>query len=459
MENTAPQGQIEPPPRASAGLNRNRDFLKLWAGETVSAFGTYIGDVSISFAAVIALGATPLQMGLLTMATNLPALLFSLFTGVWVDRVRRRALMIACDVGRFVLLASIPLAAIAGILRMQQLYAVILCASLLDLIFGVAYQAYLPTLVTSEQLLAANSRLTASSSVAMVSGWSLAGWIVEWVGAPFAVGIDAVSFLASAAAIVSIDKPESASQPEGKTASVIGEMLEGARFLLVEPRVRGIGVATLVNGLASGLLSAIFVLYLVDSLGFKTGPLGFMFAAGGASAFVGSLLAQRVSTRFGMGPVMVFTFAMNAVGIGVIALAYGPTVRSAGLIVAQQILGGLGLTIYSITAISVVQVLTPQAMMGRVMASFRFIFTASLMVGAPLAGFTSAAFGIRATIVAGSLVLFAAATVLAFSPAARIRDAAELTNGALGVPAEEPAIKDQNEPAGSEETALVGKQK
>ena len=150
-------------------------------------------------------------MGLLTMATNLPALLFSLFTGVWVDRVRRRILMIACDIGRFALLVTIPLAAVAGVLKMPQLYLVILCASLLDLIFGVAYQAYLPSLVPAEQLLAGNSRLTASASVAMVSGWSLAGWIVEWIGAPFAIGIDAISFLASAVAIASIDKPETAS--------------------------------------------------------------------------------------------------------------------------------------------------------------------------------------------------------------------------------------------------------
>lgn len=442
MDEAATQSQLDGSSRLSSGLNHNRDFMKLWAGEAVSAFGTYIGDVSISFAAVIALGATPLQMGLLTMATNLPALLFSLFTGVWVDRVRRRVLMIACDLGRFVLLVSIPLAAIAGMLKMQQLYAVILCASLLDLVFGVAYQAYLPSLVSSEELLAANSRLTASSSVAMVSGWSLAGWIVEWFGAPFAVGIDAVSFLASAVAVVSIDKPETVPEPRSETASVVGEMLEGARFLLLEPRVRGIGIATLVNGLASGLLSAVFVLYLVDSLGFKTGPLGFMFAVGGASALVGSILAQRLSARFGMGPAMVFTFTMNAVGMGLIAFAYGPTVRSAGLIVAQQILGGLGLTIYSITATSVVQVLTPQAMMGRVMASFRFIFTSSLMIGAPLAGLMSAAVGIRATILAGSLVLLVAATLLAFSPAAHIGNADELSNKAIAARPEESAIED-----------------
>ena len=442
MNETAAHDQVDSSLKASAALNRNRDFLKLWAGETVSAFGTYIGDVSISFAAVIALRATPLQMGLLTMATNLPALLFSLFTGVWVDRVRRRILMIACDIGRFALLVTIPLAAVAGVLKMPQLYLVILCASLLDLIFGVAYQAYLPSLVPAEQLLAGNSRLTASASVAMVSGWSLAGWIVEWIGAPFAIGIDAISFLASAVAIASIDKPETASQPRGSTTTVVGEMLEGARFLLLEPRVRGIGLATLGSGLASGLLSAVWVIYLVDSLGFKTGPLGFMFAVGGASAFVGSLLAQRLSARVGIGPVMVLTFAMNGVGVGLLTFAYGPTIRSATLIVGQQLLGGLGLTVYGITATSVVQGLTPQAMMGRVMGSFRFIFTASLMVGAPLAGLASAAVGMRMTIAAGSLIFLAAATVLAFSPDSHIRHADELSSGSVGTAAETTECKD-----------------
>ena len=144
------------------GLNPNRDFLMVWFCEAVSDLGTYIGSVSISFAAVIALGATPLQMALLAMATNLPALLFSLFTGVWVDRLRRRPLMIACDLGRFVLLVTVPLAALAGILRMPHLYAVIFAASLLDLVFGVAYRAYLPSLVPTEHLLPANSRLTAT---------------------------------------------------------------------------------------------------------------------------------------------------------------------------------------------------------------------------------------------------------------------------------------------------------
>ena len=219
-------------------------------------------------------------------------------------------------------------------------------------------------------------------------------------------------------------------------------MLEGARFLLLEPRVRGIGLATLGSGLASGLLSAVWVIYLVDSLGFKTGPLGFMFAVGGASAFVGSLLAQRLSARVGIGPVMVLTFAMNGVGVGLLTFAYGPTLRSATLIVGQQLLGGLGLTVYGITATSVVQGLTPQAMMGRVMGSFRFIFTASLMVGAPLAGLASAAVGMRMTIAAGSLIFLAAATVLAFSPDSHIRHADELSSGSVGTAAETTECKD-----------------
>lgn len=266
-----------------------------------------------------------------------------------------------------------------------------------------------------------------------------AGWIVEWIGAPFAVGIDAISFLASAVAIGWIEKPETDPQAREGTATVVGEMLEGARFLLVEPRVRGIGIATTVNGLASGLLSAVFVIYLVDSLGFKTGPLGLMFAVGGVSAFAGSVLAQRVGIRLGLGRAMVLSFATNAIGVGLISFAHGPTLRSKELIVAQQALGGIGLTVYAITATSVVQTLTPQAMMGRVMASFRFIFTAALMVGAPLAGLMSGVIGVRATIALGSIVLLVAATLLAVSPAAGIGNAEEMASGADQTLGEGPA--------------------
>lgn len=415
----------ESAPTSSIGLNRNRDFLKLWAGETVSDLGTYIGGVSISFAAVITLGATPSQMGMLTVASNVPALLFSLLTGVWVDRVRRRPLMIACDLGRFVLLATIPIAAVVGTLRMAQLYAVMLASSMFDLIFGVAYRSYLPSLVADEELVAANSRLTASTSVAMVSGWSLAGWIVQRLTAPFAIGIDAVSFLASALAIGLVRKSEPAPEPRTGELSMLGEIAEGARFLFAERRLRAFGIAALVVGLSHGLLSSAFMLFLVNALGFKTGKLGLMFAAGGASAVFASIAARRVGDRLGIGRAMVAGLALEGAGVALIAFARGSNAGSIALVVAQQTLGGFGGTMTNIYATSVIQAVTPPVMLGRVIASYRFLATATMMAGALVGGLASGPTGLRHTIAAGAAITCLAALSLAMSPVAKIQRADE----------------------------------
>src|SRR5262245_2011428 len=189
---------------ASRSLYRHADFMKLWTGETVSLFGTRIGSDAMSFAAVITLRATPFQMGLLSAAGYLPSVGFSLVTGAWVDRLRRRPIMILADLGRTAVLATVPLAAIYAALTMRHLYAVMLLAALLDIFFDISYRTYLPTLVDREQLLDANGKLTASSSLAEVAGFSICGWLVQWITAPFAILIDAVSFLASALAIAII---------------------------------------------------------------------------------------------------------------------------------------------------------------------------------------------------------------------------------------------------------------
>jgi len=161
---------------ASRSLCRHADFMKLWTGETISLFGTRIGSAAMSFAAVITLRATPFQMGLLSAAGYLPSVVFSLVTGAWVDRLRRRPIMILSDLGRTAVLATVPLAAKYGVLSMRHLYFVVLLAALLDLLFDISYRTYLPTLVQREQLLDANSKLTASSSLAEVAGFSICGW-------------------------------------------------------------------------------------------------------------------------------------------------------------------------------------------------------------------------------------------------------------------------------------------
>ena len=202
--------------------------MKLWTGETISEFGSKVGGVAVSFLAVIALHATPAQMAALAVWRTVPALLFSLFAGVWVDRLRRRPLMIGADLANIVLLASIPAAAAFGRLRIEQVYLVMFLTSFADILFSVGYRAYLPTLVGRDAITQANSILSATEAVAEIGAFGLAGWLVQWLTAPIAIAVDSVSFVFSAIFLRLISKPEDA-PTRRKDSRVARDILDGAR--------------------------------------------------------------------------------------------------------------------------------------------------------------------------------------------------------------------------------------
>jgi Na+/melibiose symporter-like transporter len=289
---------IAAPPRR--GLWANPDFLKLWAGETASEFGSFIGGPALSFAAVITLAATPFQMALLSAAKIIPGLLSPL-AGVWVDRLRRRPIMIGADLAFTMILLTVPLAAVAHLLSMPQLYAVVFITAALDTVFRIAYSAYLPTLVGRDDILEANSKLTASSAVAEVSGFALAGWLVQWLTAPFAVAIDALSFLASIVTLRAIQKPEELVASKDQRRQMFTEIAERARFIAADGQLLTIAVCTAVQAVFDNVVGALYILFVVNTLGFKPGPLGVIFAVGGISSFVGALLARRASRDAGAG--------------------------------------------------------------------------------------------------------------------------------------------------------------
>ena len=187
-----------------SGLWRHGDFLRLWAGQTVSVFGSMIGGTAMSFTAILFLQATPFQIGLLNAMQMIPAFLLGLFAGAWVDRLRRRPIMIWADIGRALALATIPLAALLGGLGLFHLYAVALVVSVLTILFDLSYQAYLPALVGKGSLIEGNSKLSASAAVAEFGGFSIGGWLVQLLSAPVAILVDAVSFVVSAVSVATI---------------------------------------------------------------------------------------------------------------------------------------------------------------------------------------------------------------------------------------------------------------
>ncbi len=243
-------------------LWRHPNFIKLWAGQTVSLFGSQISLLAIPLTAVLILNATPLQMGILTAAEAVPYLLFGLVAGVWVDRLRRRAILIVADVGRFIVLSLIPLDYLLGILRIELLYLLAFLVGTLSIFFDVAYRSYLPSLIEREQLIEGNSKLELSRSVGEIVGPGLAGVLVQVFAAPIAIMVDSLSFLASALSLLWIRTPEEIPKVEVQRKGLRHEVLEGLRFVFGEPMLRALTGSFATLTLFNSLLEAVFVLYV-----------------------------------------------------------------------------------------------------------------------------------------------------------------------------------------------------
>jgi MFS family permease len=401
------------------GLWRHADFLRLWSGQTISVFGSIIGGTAMTFTAIIFLQATPFQIGLLNAMQIVPAFVTGLFAGAWVDRLPRRPLMIGADVGRALLLATIPLAAFLGILHITQVYLVALAVSILSIIFDVAYQSYLPALVGKEELVEGNSKLSASAAVAEFGGFSIGGWLAQLFTAPMAIFIDAGSFLVSAFSVWSIRARELVFIPE-EQPNLRREILEGLKTVWSHALLRPSALVILIVGLADGIYGAVVVLFMSQGLGFEPGVLGMIWAVGGISAFLGAVLSPRVTLRFGAGRVMLVGLLTQIVTMGIIILAQGPTWVSVLIMIFQQFGDGFYVA-YEINNLSFRQNVVEPNMLGRVNATMRFLTLGTALAGALLGGALGELIGLRWTLAVGTAGMVLASLTLGVSPLSKLR--------------------------------------
>ena len=264
-----------------SSLWRHREFLKFWAGAAISDVGSQVTLLAVPLIAALTLQATPWQMGLLAAAGGAPILLVGLFAGVWVDRVRRRPVMIATDLGRAALLLVIPVAAVAGVLRIEILYAVLLLTGALTVLFDVADMSMLPSLVASDRIVEANSKLKSTAAAAQVAGPSVGGVLVSLMTAPFALLADALSFLFSAAFIAGTRVSETAPDTRGAGAGVLGEITEGFRAVIHDRILLALAGAAATTILFGRMFNAVYVLYMTRDLGLSAMGIGLVFATGG----------------------------------------------------------------------------------------------------------------------------------------------------------------------------------
>ena len=405
------------------GLWRHPDFLRLWTGQTVSVFGSLTTRIALPFTAVIYLNARPFQIALVTAADVIAGIAFGLIAGVWVDRLRRRPMMIAADIGRALIVLSVPLVAVFGTLHIEQLYAVAFLAGILTTFFDVAYQSYLPTLVDVDELVEGNSKLAASASVAEFAAFGSAGWLVQIITGPGAMLIDAASFVVSAVSIASIRTAEAPPAPAAERQTMLVEVRDGARAILENSTLCIITASWVLLSLASGMMSATFLLFTARELGFSPGVLGLIFAVGGVTSFVGAVLAERCRRAFGVGGAMTIGLTMGGAGFLIMSGAPHASILAAALLIAQQMISDPGWTVYEINQISLRQAIAPPAMLGRVNASVRFLGLVAMLAGTLSAGAIAGTLGARPVIMLAGGAVLAAAAVIALSPVRKLKAA------------------------------------
>jgi MFS family permease len=404
------------------GLWRQPDFLKLWVGETISLAGSQVTTLALPLTAVLVLNASAGEMGLLRAVGTAPFLLFGLVAGVWIDRLSRRPIVIGADLGRALLLASIPLASFLGYLRLEQLYVVTFLVAVLTLFFDVAHMSLLPSVVPRTDLVAANSKLAGSYSVVSIGGPGLAGGLVQLVTAPVAILLDAVSFVVSALIVGLVRAPESVASPVQRQRNITSELSEGVQAVLGHPVLRAFAGSTGTFNLFTNVWATVYILYLSRDLGLSSATIGMIGAGSGVGALLGTFVAGWISQRFGIGPTILRSAPLSLLAPLLIPLAAGPPEVVVGLLVTAQFLLGFGGTIYNLNLLSLRQAITPNHMLGRVTATMRFIAWGVGPIGALLGGVLGELIGLRASLYVGALGTLLSLVWLLLSPIATLRE-------------------------------------
>jgi MFS family permease len=389
--------------RASRALWFQAEFLKLWIGQTISGFGSAITTLALPLTAVVLLHATAIQMGVLRAALTLPALLLSLLFGVWVDRMRRRPLLIAADLGRMILLGLIPLIAWLGFLRIEYLYIIGLLVGVLTVLFDIAITSFLPSVVSREALVEGNSKMQQSSSFISIVGPGVAGALIGLVTAPMAILVDACSFLASVISLWLIRTPEPRQLLVAPTRrSLWKEIGEGLHALWRTPVLRDMTIFTTIGSFFLTIQQTVFVLFVIDDLKLTAFQLGLVGSFSGAAAFIGALLVSGIARRLGPGPTIVLGEFLTGLGGVLLAAAAGSPIVVLFFLISGQISASLGTPLYSVNQIALRQAMTPGHLLGRVNASRRFLVFGIMPLAALLSGVLGHVLGLRPTLIIGA---------------------------------------------------------
>lgn len=405
-------------------LLRQPNFRKFWMGETISLFGDQITLIALPLAGVLVLDASAAEMGYLGAALLMPHLLFSLPAGVWLERIAsRRHVMIACDIGRALLLASVPLTHAFDSLTFAQLYLVAFGTGTLTVLFDISYATLYVAVVAREEYIEANSLINGSRSFAYIGGPSVGGGLVQALTAPLTLLVDSLSFVASALFLGRLHAPEPAlGQSETR---VRDDVREGLSFVFRHPILRPslLGVATL--NLFNFAFWALFLLYATQELGIRPATLGLVLGAGAVGGLIGAVLAGRIGRRIGIGPAYLLGMVLFPAPLILVPAAGGPKPLVLAILFVSEFLSGLGVMILDINAGAFQTALTPDRLRARATGAFRFVNYGVRPLGALLGGALGSAMGLRSALWLSSIAALAGILWMLPSPLPRMRELPE----------------------------------
>jgi len=405
-------------------LLRERDFRNFWLGETISLLGDQISLIALPLAAVLVLDAGAADMGYLTAAGLAPHLLLSLPAGVWLDRVaRRRRIMISADLGRALLVATVPFAYAFDALTMAQLYGVAFAVGSLAVFFDLSYSTVFVSITSREHYVEGNALVNGSRSFSFVGGPSLGGLLVQLFSAPFALLADAVSFLGSALFLGRIRADEPPIEPE--EGGIRSQIATGMRFIAGSPIFRPMlaGVATL--NFFNFAFGALLVLFAIRELDIEPGTLGAVLGAGAVGGLVGAVIAGRIGRRLGVGPAFILGCFLFPAPLVLFPLAGGPRPAVLGMLFAAEFLSGFGVMILDINVGAIILAATPHRLRSRATGAFRFVNYGIRPLGALAGGALGSAIGLRPTLFIASVGALAGLLWLLPSPIPKLRELPE----------------------------------
>lgn len=393
-----------------------KDFRTFWLSHTATQFGAQVVLLGLPLVASLSLAATPLQMGVLGALEYAPFLLIGLFAGVWVDRSRRRPVLFLSNMGRALLLALIPILSVIGVLRMEWLYTIAFLTGVCTVFFDIAYQSYLPTLVSKEQLVGTNSMLEGSRSAAQMTGPGLSGVLIQMITAPMAMLVTSLSFFLSALSLSFIKKEEALPVRPDTPRSLWQDIREGLQLSFSEPLLFGVIRCSAIFNFSWNVMFSVYVLYAITTLHISSGWLGLVYGGMGVGFFLGALLVHKAIRTFGMGPVIVGSAMIASCGGPFAPLAMGSGNSAVFLLMLGQFFFGLGMSMWSISTLSLRQAIVPDQLQGRVNATVRFVAWGAYPLGSLAGGIIGDRYGMQIALFAGAAGLMIAALTLFFTP-------------------------------------------